>query len=51
MRKATVAEWEALKPIFDVCAREMGYEGRGRLRVPWWSHDAAVTDLGYNNTT
>ena len=25
-----------LRPIFDVCARETGYEVGERLRVPWW---------------
>ena len=24
----------------DVCAKEMGYEGRGRLRVPWWRYES-----------
>ena len=31
-RQATVAEWVALRPIFEVCAKETGYEGGGRLR-------------------
>ena len=35
-RQATVVEWVATRLVFDVCARETGYEGRGRLRVPWW---------------
>ena len=34
-RQATVVEWVANRPIFGVCARETGYEGGGRLRVPW----------------
>ena len=25
-RQATVAEWVELRPIFEVCARDMGYE-------------------------
>ena len=24
-RQATVVEWVAIRPIFDVCARDMGY--------------------------
>ena len=40
-QKATVAEWVATRPIFDVCAQETGYEGGGRLRVPWLRHKAA----------
>ena len=44
-RQATVAEWVALRPIFDICAREMGYEGGGRLWVPWWRQAAAEKQL------
>ena len=44
-RQATVAEWVALRTIFDVCAVETGYEGGGRLRVPWWRHEAAENQL------
>ena len=39
-RQATVAEWVATRPIFDVCAQETGYEGGGRLLVPWWGQKA-----------
>ena len=35
-RQVTVADWVALRPIFGVCARETGYVGGGKLRVPWW---------------
>ena len=31
-RQATVAQWVALRPLFDVCARETGYEGGGPSR-------------------
>ena len=31
-----MAEWVALRTIFDICAIETGSEGGGRLRVPWW---------------
>ena len=27
--QAAVAEWVSLRPIFDVCARDVGYEGGG----------------------
>ena len=27
--KATVAQWVALRPLFEVCARDPGYEGGG----------------------
>ena len=35
-----MAEWVSLRPIFDVCARETGYEGGERLQVPWWKQVA-----------
>ena len=40
-----MAEWVATWPIFDVCARETGFEGGGRLRVPWWRQKAAEDQL------
>ena len=33
-RQAKVAEWVALRPIFEVCARETGYEEGGKLMEP-----------------
>ena len=30
-RQAMVAEWVALRPIFEVCAKKTGYEGRGKV--------------------
>ena len=44
-RQATVAEWVALRPIFEVYAKETGYEGGGRLREPWWRQTAAEKQL------
>ena len=35
-RQATVAEWVDLQPIFEVCVKEMGYEGGGRFQERWW---------------
>ena len=32
----TVAEWVSQRPIFDVCARDTGYEGGGKIQVKWW---------------
>ena len=40
-----MADWVAAWPIFDVCARETGFEGGGRLRVPWWRQKAAEDQL------
>ena len=34
-RQATVLEWVALQPIFEVCTRETGYEGEGNLGDIW----------------
>ena len=28
-RQATVDQWVAISPLFDVCARDTGYEGGG----------------------
>ena len=42
---ATVVEWAALWPIFDVCAIETGYYGGGRLWVLWWKQAAADKHL------
>ena len=39
--QATVAEWVDLWPIFDICARNTGYEEGRRLQVPWWREEAA----------
>ena len=34
-RQGRVAQWVTLGPIFNVCAREKGFEGQGRWRRPW----------------
>ena len=44
-RQATMAEWVALRPILEVCDRETGYEGGGRLREPWWRQMAVRKQL------
>ena len=44
-RQETVAEWVTNRPIFDVCARNTGFEGGGRLWVPWWRQNAAKEQL------
>ena len=40
-----MAEWVALQPIFYVCTRDTGYEGGGRLLVPWWRQEAAENQM------
>ena len=44
-RQAKVAQWVAVRPIFEICVRETGYEGRGRRRTPWWRQTAADAQL------
>ena len=40
-----MAEWVATRPIFDVCARDIGYEGGGEIWVLWWRQKAAEDQL------
>ena len=44
-RKATVAQWVALRPLLEVCAREKGYEGGGCRRASWWRQEAKEKQL------
>ena len=44
-RQVTVAKWVALRPIFDVYARETVHEGGGEIQVPWWRQAAAEKQL------
>ena len=44
-QQATVAQWVALHPLFEVCARETGYEGGGRRRKAWWRQEAKEKQL------
>ena len=34
-KKGTVEHWVALRPVFEVCIRETGYEEGGRMRDAW----------------
>ena len=34
-----------LQPIFEVCAKDTGYEGGGRLRKQWWRQTAAEQQM------
>ena len=40
-----VAEWVDLWHIFEVCAKETGYEGGGNLQGTWWRKEAAEKQL------
>ena len=46
-RQAAVADWVDLCPIFEVCAKETGYKGWGRLKDPWWRQEAEEKQLKY----
>ena len=43
--QVSVAEWVALRPIFEVCAKETGYKGGGRHQDPWMRQAAANKNL------
>ena len=45
-RQALITEWMNLWPIFEVCAKEMGYKGGGKFQEPWWRQEAAEQQLG-----
>ena len=40
-----LADWVALRPIFEVYAKETGYKGGGKLREPWWRQVAAEQQM------
>ena len=44
-RQATVAHWVALRPIFDLCAGEKGYEGVGHRTESCWRQEATKKQL------
>ena len=43
--QGTVAQWVALRPLFEVCASETWYKGRGQIRKAWWRHEATEKQL------
>ena len=44
-RQATVAQWVALRPLFEVCKRYTRYEGGGRRRKVCWHQEATEKQL------
>ena len=44
-KQANVVQRVALRPIFEVCVVEKGYEGRVSRRELWWRKDAAEKQL------
>ena len=45
IQQATVAQWVALQPIFEVWSGETGYEGGGHSREAWWRQEAVDKQL------
>ena len=45
-RQVTVVEWVELRPILEVCDREIGYKGGARRLETWWRQTAARKQLG-----
>ena len=43
---AIVAQWVALRPIFEVCTGKTGYEGGGCRRDAWWYQGDYDKNLG-----
>ena len=44
-RQETAAQWVALRPLFEVCARDTGYEGGGLRKEAWWLQEATEKQL------
>ena len=44
-QQATIAQWVALRPLFELCARETWYEGGGRRSKVWWRQEATEKQL------
>ena len=44
-RQGAVAQWVALRPIFEVCTRRAGYSGGERRRDAWWRQEAVETHI------
>ena len=47
-QQATVAQWVALRPLFEVCTRKTGYEGGERRRKERWHQEATEKQLRTN---
>ena len=50
-RQATVVQWVVIHPLFEVCARETGYEGGERRRKVWWRQEATKKNSGPTSKT
>ena len=44
-QQATLVQWVALRPIFEVLPGKTGYEGGGCRREEWWRQWAAYKQL------
>ena len=45
-RQATVVQWVALLPLFEVCARETVYKGSIHNREAWWCQEGTEKKFG-----
>ena len=45
-RQASVLEWVALWPIFEVCEKDTEYTRVAKLREPWWRQEAVEQQQG-----
>ena len=46
-RQGATTKCVEMRPILEVCAREMGYEGGDHRRDVWWLQEAVDTQLAY----
>ena len=42
-----MVEWVSLRPILDICTRDMGYEEGGKLRVRLWRQEASEKQMKF----
>ena len=40
-----MAQWVGLRPVFEICAGDTGYEGGGHKIEVWWHQGAADEQL------
>ena len=44
-QNTTVLEWMALWPIYEVCEKDTGYDGRGGRCEPWWRQTVPMEQM------
>ena len=43
--QGAMAQWVAMRPILEVCARDTGCEGGGLRREEWWRQEVPETQI------